>query len=124
MQVGGRRQDSGDGGGNLCLWKGGGWDVLSCNVLLRIESKVLVDKQVLGGCGEEVLLLVFLVLRLVESDVGKSVKAGGRSRGDGGTGDDVGGAIRDVEERVVFDVVKSGPDKLGGWGTWDRDDRW
>ena len=40
----GGRQDGGDGGGNLCLWKGGSQDVLSCNVLLRIESKVLVDK--------------------------------------------------------------------------------
>ena len=44
MQVGGRRRNGGDRGGNLHLWKGGGQDVLSGNVLLRIVSKVLVDK--------------------------------------------------------------------------------
>jgi len=44
--------------------------------------------------------------------------------GDGGAGDNIGGTIGDVEERIVFDVVKSGPDKLRGWGMWDRDDRW
>ena len=52
MQGRGGRRDSGDGGGNLRLWKGGGRDVLSCNVLSRIESKVLVHKGVLGGCRE------------------------------------------------------------------------
>jgi len=43
-------------------------------VASRISSKDSFDKGVLGGCGEEVLLLVFVVLGLVGSDVGKDVK--------------------------------------------------
>ena len=40
----------------------------------RISSKDSFDKGVLGGCREEVLLLVFMVLRLVGGDVGEDVK--------------------------------------------------
>jgi len=50
MQFRGRRWDGGNGSFDNRRWKGGGRDVLSCNVLLRIESKVLVDERVLGGC--------------------------------------------------------------------------
>jgi len=68
----------------------------------------------LGGCREEVLFLVFTILRFVEGDVGKSIEAvdgGGR---DGDTGNNVLGAIRDVEEGEVFNVVKGRPNKLRG----------
>jgi len=114
MQFGGGRWDGSNWGGNLHLWKGGSWDVLSCNMFSRIVSKVLVDKGVLGGCGKEVFFFVFAIGRLVGRDMGKDVKAivwGGRDRG---TGNNVLGAIRDVEEREVFDVVKSRLDELGG----------
>jgi len=97
------------------------WDVLSGNMCLRISSKDLIDKGVLGGSQEEVLLLVFTVLDFVEGDVGKGVKAVDRSRGDGGTSDDVSGAVRDIEEGVILWVVKDRPGEFGGWGTWDRD---
>jgi len=89
-------------------------------VLSNIMSKVLVDKGILGGCGEEVLFLVFTILRFVEGDMGKGVKAiiwGGR---DGSTGDNVSGAVRDVEEGVILWVVKDRPGELGGWGMWDK----
>jgi len=62
-------------------------------VVSKIMSKVLVDKGVLGGCREEVFLLVFMVLRLVGGDVGKNSKVinwGGRV---GGTGDNILGAV-------------------------------
>ena len=85
----------------------------------KIVSKVLVDVVVLGGRREEVFLLVFSVLGLVGGDVGKDVKAEDWGGGDGGTGDDVCGAVGDVEEGVIFRVVKDGPSELGGWGTGD-----
>jgi len=104
--------------GNGCCnngrWKGGDWDVLNCNVLLRIESKMLVDKEVLGGCWEEIFLLVFMVLGFVGGDVGKDIKTIVWGGGDGSTGDDIGGTVGDVEEREVFNIVKGGPDKFGG----------
>jgi len=87
----------------------------------KIVSKVLVDKGILGGHGEEVLLLIFSVLGLVGGDVGEDVETKDRCRGDGNTGDNVGGAIRDVEEGVIFLVVEDGPSELGGWGMWDGD---
>ena len=43
--------------------------------------------------------------------------------GDRGTGDDIGGGIRDVEEREVLDVVKGGPDELWRWGARRGSDR-
>ena len=89
----------------------------------KIVSKVLVDKGVLGGCGEEVLFLVFTILGFVGGDMGKDVKTGNRGGGDGGTGDDVSGAVRDVEEGVIFWVVEDRPGKLGGWGMWRRESR-
>jgi len=74
----------------------------------------------LGGCGEEVLFLVFTILGLVSGDIGKDVKADNWGRGDGGTGDDINGAVGDVEEGVVFRVVKDRPGEFGGWGTWNN----
>ena len=88
---------------------------------LRISSKDLIDKGVLGGRWEEVFLFIFTVLDFVEGDMGKSVKAVDGSGGDGGASDNVGGAVRDVEEGVVLWVVKDRPGEFGGWGTWDRD---
>jgi len=87
----------------------------------KIVSKVLVDKGILGGRGEEVLLLVFSVLGLVGGDVGEDVETKDGCGGDRNTGDNVGGAIRDVEEGVIFLVVEDRPSELGGWGTWDGD---
>jgi len=66
----------------------------------------------LGGHREEILLLVFLVLGLVEGNVGEGVKTGSRSRGDRGTGDNICRAVRDIEEGIIFQVVKGGPDKF------------
>ena len=85
-------------------------------MLSKIVSKMLVDVGVLGGRGEEILFLVFTILGLVGSDVGKDVKTedgGGRA---GGTSDDIGGTVGDVDEGEVFDVVKGGPDRSGRWG--------
>ena len=82
----------------------------------KIISKVLVDKGVLGGHGEEVFFLVFSVLGLVGGDVGEDVKTKDGSGGDRSTGDDIGGAVRVVEEGKVLDVVKGGPDRSGRWG--------
>jgi len=84
-------------------------------------SKVLVDKRVLGGHGEEVLFLVFTILGLVSGDVGEDVETGNWGRGNGSTGNDIGRAVGDIEEGVVFRVVKDGPGELGGWGMWGRD---
>ena len=78
-------------------------------MLSKIVSKVLVDEGVLGGHGEKVFLLVFLVLGLVGGDVGKNIETKDRGGGDGGTGDDIGRTVGDVEEREVFNIVKSGP---------------
>jgi len=88
-------------------------------VFSKIVSKVLVDVGVLGGRREEILSFVFSVLGFVGGDVGKDVETGDGSGGDGGTGDDVSGAVRDVEEGVIFRVVKDGPSELRGWGTGD-----
>jgi len=77
-------------------------------------SKVLVDKGILGGRGEEVFFLVFTILGFVEGNVGKGVKAIDGGRRDGGTGNNVLGAVRDVEEGEVFNVVKNRPDELRG----------
>jgi len=85
-------------------------------VFSKIMSKVLVDERVLGGCGEEVLFLVFTILGLVGGDVGKDVKTKDGSRGDGSTGDDIGRAVRGVEKGKVLDVVNVGPDRSGRWG--------
>ena len=61
-------------------------------------------------------MLIFIILGFVEGDVGKGVKAVGRSGGDGGTGDDILWAVRDVEEGIIFNVFKGRPDRSGGWG--------
>jgi len=85
-------------------------------VLSKIVSKVLVDEGVLGGHGEKVFLLVFLVLGLVGGDVGKNIETKDRGGGDGGTGDDIGRTVGDVEEREVFNVVEGGPVDSRRWG--------
>ena len=82
----------------------------------RISSKDSFNKGVLGGCREEVLLLVFTVLRLMGGNVGEDVKTGNWGGGDRGAGDDIGGAVGDVDEGEVFDVVKDGPGEFGGLG--------
>jgi len=85
-------------------------------VLSKIVSKVLVDEGVLGGRGEKILFLIFMVLRLVCGNMGENVKASNWGGGDGGTGDDIGRTVRDVKEREVLDVIKGGPGRSGGWG--------
>jgi len=86
----------------------------------RISSKDSFNEGVLGVCRKEVLLLVFMVLGFVGGDVGKNVKTDNWGGGDRSTGDNVCGAVRDVEEGVIFRVVKNRPGELGGWGTGDR----
>jgi len=85
-------------------------------VFSKIVSKVLMDKRVLGGRGEKVLFLVFAILRFVGGDVSEDVETDDWGGGDGGTGDDIVGTVRDVEEGEVFNVVKSGPGRSGRWG--------
>jgi len=85
-------------------------------VFSKIVSKVLVDKGILGGCREEVLFLVFLIGGFVEGDVGKDIKTKDGGGGDGGTGNDIGGTVGDIEEREVFNVAKGSPDRSGRWG--------
>jgi len=83
-------------------------------VLSKIMSKVLVDKGILGGRGKEVLFLVLTVLGLVGGDVGEDVKTNNWGRGDGGTGNDIGGTVRDVKKREVLNIIKGGPDRSRG----------
>jgi len=125
-RFGGGRRDGCDLSFDNGRWKGGNRDVLSGDVASRISSKDSFDEGVLSGGGKEILLFVFTVLGLVGGDVSKDVKAedwGGR---DGGTGNDVGGAVGDIEGKV-FDVVEGGPDRSGRWGILKlgglRDDR-
>jgi len=92
-------------------------------VLSKIVSKVLVDVGVLGGCREEIFLLVFTVLGFVGGDMGEDVKTEDGGGRDGGTGDDIGGTVWNVEEGVILEVVKNRPSKFGSGGTWDRDNR-
>ena len=86
---------------------------------LRISSKDSFDERVLGGGGKEVLLFVFTVLGLVGGDVSEDVKTENWGGGDGGASDNIRGAVWDVGEGVVFQVVKGGPSKFGGWGARD-----
>jgi len=116
MRFGGRRWDGGNRRCNNGRWKGGSRDVLKDNVLSKIVSKVLVDKGVLGGRRKKVLFLVFTIFRLIEGDVGESVKVVGDDRGLRGTGDNVSGAVGNVEEREVLDIVKGRPNRSRGWG--------
>jgi len=89
-------------------------------VFSKIVSKVLVDVGVLGGRREEIFLLVLTILRFVVGDVGEDVETEDGGGRDGSTGDDVHGAVGDVEEGIIFRVVKDGPSELRGWGTGDR----
>jgi len=81
----------------------------------KIVSKVVMDKQVLGGRGKEVLFFILLVLGFVGGDVGEDVKTIDWGGGDGGASDDIVGTVWDVE-RKTFDVVEGGPDRSRGWG--------
>ena len=65
----------------------------------------------MGGHRKEVFLFVFVVLGLVGSDVGKDVKTNNWGRGDRGTGDNIGGTVRDIEKRKILNVVKGRPDR-------------
>jgi len=123
LQFGGGRQDSGNNSFDNGWWKGGSQDVLSGNVFSKIVSKVLMDKEVLSGHREEIFLFVLMVLGLVGSDVGEDVKTDNWGGRDGNTGDDVCRAIGDVEEGVIFWVVKNRPGKFRGGGTWDGSNR-
>ena len=65
-------------------------------------------------------LFILMVLGFMGSDMGKDIKTINWGRGDGGASDDISGAVRDIEEGVIFWVVEDGPGKLGGWGTGDK----
>jgi len=119
----GRRQDSSDRGFNDGQWKGGGWDVLKGNMASRISSKDLFDERVLGGRRKEVFLLVFAIGKFVGGDVGEDIKTVDGSGRDGGTSNNISGAIGDVKEGVVLWVVKGRPGELRGWETWDKRSR-
>ena len=90
-------------------------------MLSKIVSKVLVDVEVLGRRREEIFLFVFTVLGFVGGDMGKDIETKDGGGRDGDAGDDVSGAVRDVEEAIILLVVGDGPSKLGGWGIWDKD---
>jgi len=83
-------------------------------VFSKIVSKVLIDKGILGGHWEEVLFLVFTILGFIEGNMGEGVETEDRGGRDRRTSDDVLWAVRDIEEREVLDIVKSGPDELRG----------
>jgi len=87
---------------------------------LRICSKDLLYKGVLGRQGKEVILFEKTEVLLVVDGVSKDVEIGTEDRGWGRASDNVLGTIRDVEEGVVFNIFEGQPDKLWGWGTWDR----
>ena len=84
---------------------------------LRICSKDSLDEGVLDRRGKEVILFEEAEVFFMVGGVGKDFKTGIEDGGWGSAGDDILGAVRDVEEWVVFNVFKDGPDKLGGWGT-------
>jgi len=89
----------------------------------KIVSKVLVDEGVLGRRRKMVFLFIFMVLGFVGGNVGKDIKTINWGRGDRNTGDDIGGAVGDIEEGVVLWVVKDRPSELRGWGVWDKRSR-
>jgi len=89
-------------------------------VLSKIVSKVVMDKRVLGGHWEEVFFFVLTVLGLVGSNIGKDIKTDNWGGGDWSTGDNVRGAVGNIEEGVILWVVKDRPGKFGGWGTGDK----
>ena len=66
----------------------------------------------MGGRWEDILLLVVMVLRLVGGDVGEEFEVVGRGGGDGGTSDNIGWGVGDVEEGKVLDIIKGGPDEF------------
>jgi len=75
-----------------------------------------MDKGILGGHGKEVLFLIFMVGKLMGRDMGEDIKTIVWGRGNGSTGNNIGRAVRDVEEGVVFNIVKGGPDRSREWG--------
>ena len=92
-------------------------------MLFKIVPKVLVDVGVLGRCREEIFFFVLMVLGFVGGDVSKDVETKDGGRRDGSTGNNIGRAVRDVKEGMIFLVVKDRPSKLGGWGTRGKDNR-
>jgi len=86
----------------------------------RICSKDLLDKEVLGRQGKEVVLLKKMKVFLMMGGVSKDFKTGVEDGGRRCTSDDIGRAVWNVEEGIVFNIFEGRPDKLGGWGTWDR----
>ena len=83
-------------------------------MLSKIVSKVLVDKGVLSGQGEFTVLFKETEVFFLVDDVSKDVKAVVEDRGRGCTGDNVLGAVWNVEEGVILLIFKSGPDEFGG----------
>jgi len=69
----------------------------------------------LGGHGKKILFFVLAIGRLVGGDVGENVETKDGGGGDGSTSNDIGGAVRDVAEGIVFNVVEGGPDRSGRW---------
>ena len=86
----------------------------------RISSKDSLDKGVLGWWGKEIILFKELEVFLTMSSVGEDFKTGVEDRGWRCASDDILGAVRDVKEGVVFNVLRGRPGELRGWGTWDR----
>ena len=86
----------------------------------RICSKDSLDEGVLGRRGKEVVLFEKAEVLFAVGGISKDFKIGMEDGGQGCTGDDVLRAVWDIEEWVVLLVFKSGPDKLGGRGTWDN----
>jgi len=83
-------------------------------VIFKIVPKVLMDVGVLGGCREEIFFCVLMVLGFVGDDVGEDVETKDGGGRDGGTSDDVCGAVGNVEGEV-FDIIEGGPDRSGRW---------
>jgi len=89
-------------------------------VFLRISSKDLIDEGVLGWQGKKVVLLEKMEMFFAIGGVGKDFKTSVKDGGWGHTGDNILGTVRDVKERVIFNVLEDRPGKLRGWGTWNN----
>ena len=89
----------------------------------RISSKDLLNQGVLGWWGKEIILFEKSEVFFMMSGVSEDFKTGVENRGWGCASDNILGTVRDVEERVVFNIFKDGPGELRGWGMWDRSNR-
>ena len=87
---------------------------------LRICSKDLLNEGVLGRWGKEVILLEKTKVFLMMGGIGKDFKIGVEDGGCRCAGDNIGGAVWDVEKGVVFNVFKGRPGELRGWEMWDK----